>query len=108
MPDDIGLLAQLGIRVPAMFAGLAGGLVGAWADGKAGLLTWIIYCGAGGLTANWLAEPFAPIFTKILFFGLFDVKEGLAGFLVGGCALAIMRTIIGLARKWTPNGGQNP
>lgn len=94
MPVDPGLLDQLGIRVPAMFAGLAGGLVGAYADGKAGLAAWIAYVVSGGLTANFLAEPaqkYIPL-----------VSEGGAGFVVGLTALVIVRTIIGAAKKWHP------
>lgn len=94
MTDDPGLLAELGIRVPAAFAGLAGGVVGAWADGKSGYLAWASYCGAGLITGNFLAMPATHVIPW--------VNEGGAGFIVGCCALAVVRTLIGAAKKWQP------
>lgn len=89
-------METLGIHVGAAFAGLAGGLVGAWADGKAGLTLTLSYAGAGLLTANWLAEPFTRLSPV-------SVNEGVAGFIVGGCALVIVRTIKGAVSRWAPN-----
>ncbi len=103
MLGDPGLLDMLGIRVSAAFAGLAGGVVGAWADGKSGFLTWCSYCGAGLITGNFLALPATHVIPL--------VNEGGAGFLVGCCALAVVRAFIGAARKWAPqlmNGGKSP
>jgi hypothetical protein len=98
MPDDPGILASIGIRVSSLFAGFAGGLVGAWADEKAGLGTWIAYAVGGGLTANYLAVEathFLPAW----------ISEGGAGFIVGGSALMIVRTIKGLVNSWRPQWG---
>jgi hypothetical protein len=100
MPDP-GLLEQIGVRIQPAFAGMMGGIVGAWADGKAGLAAWISYVGAGCLTANFLAEAASHII---------GLNEGVSGFIVGLGALAIVRTIIGVIKKWHPqfgNGG-NP
>jgi len=98
------LLADLGIRIPAAFSGLAGGVVGAWADGKSGYLAWMSYCGAGLITGNFLALPATHIIPL--------VNEGGAGFIVGCCSLGVVRTIIGAARKWNPalfgNGVEKP
>lgn len=96
MPDDPGLLAELGVKVQPAFAGLAGGVVGAWADGKAGLISWISYIGAGGITANFLAEPAMGVIP-------FKVSEGTSGFIVGLSALAIVRILVGLINKWNPS-----
>ena len=101
MPNDPSLLAELGIRVPAAFAGLGGGIVGAWADSKAGWKTWLSYAVCGALTGNWLGEPA----THIIPF----VNEGGGGFIVGACAFAIIGTFLGLSKKWRPpimNGGK--
>lgn len=104
MPDDPGLLAQIGIRVPALFAGLAGGIVGAWADQKAGLATWAGAIVCGGLTANWFAEPATRVIP-----GLSATNEGLAGFIVGACAYGIIKTIKIAVSAWSPKlGGGNP
>jgi len=103
MPDP-GILEQIGVRVPAAFAGLAGGLVGAWADGRAGFGSWMAYVGAGVLTANWLAEPAIQVLP-------IKVSEGVAGFIIGTAALSIVRLLIGAVKRWhpelvsKPNGG---
>lgn len=96
MADDI--LSSIGIRVVSLFAGLSGGLVGAWADEKAGLGTWIVYALAGGLTANYFtaeAMHFLPAW----------ITEGGAGFIVGGSALVIVRTVKGAINSWRPQLG---
>lgn len=98
MPEDLGVLASLGIRVSSLFAGFAGGLVGAWADEKAGLGTWVAYAVCGGLTANYLgveAMHFLPSW----------VTEGGAGFIVGASALLIVRTVKGALNSWRPQLG---
>ena len=95
MPDP-GLLEQIGIRVPAAFAGLMGGIVGAWADGRAGLIAWSSYLGAGCITSNFLAEPASHVTM---------MNEGVSGFIVGIGALAIVRTIIGVIKQWHPKFG---
>lgn len=98
MPDESGVLASVGIRVSSLFAGFAGGLVGAWADEKAGLGTWMIYAAAGGLTANFLgveAMHFLPTW----------VSEGGAGFAVGASALLIVKAIKGAVNNWRPQLG---
>jgi len=99
---DPGILETLGIRVGAAFAGLAGGVVGAWADGQSGFLTWCSYCGAGLITGNFLALPATHVIPW--------VSEGGAGFIVGCSALVVVRGIIAAARKWAPqlNGGKSP
>jgi hypothetical protein len=98
MSDDAGILANVGIRVSSLFAGVAGGLVGAWADEKASLATWVAYAVGGGLTANYLgveAMHFLPSW----------VSEGGAGFIVGGSALMIVRTLKALVTSWRPQLG---
>ena len=101
MSEDPGILATIGIRVPALFAGLAGGVVGAWADHSAGISVWIGYIVCGGLTANFFAEPAMHVIPY--------VGEGGAGFIVGACALAIVRAIKEAVSKWKPQiGGSNP
>lgn len=90
-----GILAQLGIDASVAFAGLAGGVVGAWADGKASITTWFAYAICGSLTAIYLAEAFTRIVP-------FSVSKPTSGFIVGACALIIVRAIIAAARKWQP------
>lgn len=94
MPDP-GFLEQLGLSVPAAFAGLAGGVVGAWADGRAGIVAWSSYIGAGFLTAGYLAESAVHVIPY--------TSPGSAGFVVGLGALAIARIIIGGIKRWHPD-----
>jgi hypothetical protein len=100
MPDDPGILTSIGIRVPAMFAGLAGGIVGAWADRTAGAAMWAGYIVCGGLTANFFAEPAQKVIPY--------VNEGGAGFVVGICALAIIKAVKEIVAKWQPQIGGKP
>lgn len=93
MPDP-GLLEQIGIRIQPAFAGAMGGIVGAWADGKAGYIAWVSYVGAGCITSNFLAEPASHVI---------GFNEGVAGFVVGLGALAIVRTLIGVIKRWHPD-----
>jgi hypothetical protein len=99
MPDP-GLLEQIGIRIQPAFAGMMGGIVGAWADGKAGLVAWCSYVGSGLITANYLAEPSIHVMP-------FSVSEGVAGFIVGLGALVIVRTLIGFIKRWHPQFSNN-
>jgi disulfide bond formation protein DsbB len=94
MPE--GILAQLGIDVSVAFAGLAGGVVGAWADGKASLTTWVAYALCGALTAIYLAGGLTQVIP-------FISSKPTAGFIVGACALIIVRAILAAARKWQPS-----
>jgi hypothetical protein len=94
MPE--GILAQLGIDASVAFAGLAGGVVGAWADGKASIATWVAYAVCGALTAIYLANAVTSVIP-------FITSKPTAGFIVGMCALIIVRAIIAAARKWQPN-----
>lgn len=90
-----GILAQLGINASVAFAGLAGGVVGAWADGKASAVLWFSYAVSGCLTATYLAEPVTHTLP-------FAIPLPAAGFIVGTCALVIVRAIIAAAKKWQP------
>lgn len=93
MPE--GILAQLGIDASVAFAGLAGGVVGAWADGRASVAIWFAYAVSGSLTAIYLADGVTHVIP-------FPVSKPTAGFIVGTSALIIVRAIIATARKWQP------
>lgn len=98
MADDLGVLSSFGIRVASLFAGFAGGLVGAWADEKASVGAWLACMFCGGLTANFLsldATHFLPSW----------VSEGGIGFAIGLGAYPIARTIKGLVSSWRPQFG---
>lgn len=102
MANDVGFLAELGLKIQASFGGLAGGIVGAWADEQATLKMWGIYAGAGLLTGNFMAAPALPVFQTIPIMGPL-ISEGGSGFLIGTCALIAVRTVRRLANNWKPN-----
>jgi hypothetical protein len=94
MPDGFALWSALGIKVPPLFSGIAGGIVGAWVDGKSGARAWFVYVICGGLTGAYLgdwASHFMPYGDSIS-----------AGFIVGGCAMILMRLLRGQIAKLDP------
>ena len=95
---DHGILAQLGIKVPNMFAGAAGGLVGAMVSRKAGIATFLSYFFSGALTSNFLAKPALHVMPDW-------VGEGGAGFIIGLGAMTICALLIGAINKWNPLSG---
>jgi hypothetical protein len=103
MADDPGLLSSwLGIRVPAFFAGLSGGLVGAMFDDKASFRIWIIYAVGGALIANYLGKDimvFAPSWLSELGFG----------FVLGVGSPVVVSTIKAIVARWRlpPTSGED-
>lgn len=92
MPDW-DLLSMLGIKIPPLFSGLAGGVVGAWVDGKSGVKAWCVYAACGALTGAYLGEwssHFMPYGESIS-----------AGFLVGSSVMIVMRLLRGYLNKWS-------
>lgn len=93
MSEDPGFLASIWHPLSA-FSGLAGGIVGAWADNKASLKVWALYGAAGLLTANFLGQDAMRVIPY--------VSEGGAGFIVGGCALSLIILFRNIIAKWQP------
>lgn len=99
-----GLMAQLGIDASTAFAGLAGGIVAAAADGKSTLSWWFVYAMCGSLTAIYLTDAIVPLMP-------FHLTKVAAAFVVGGCALIIIRAMRSTATRWFPsilNGKEEP
>ena len=93
-PTGVTFLDSLGLRLPDLVAGLAGGAVNAvvfrrvnpWA--AAGSMV------VGGLTANYLGEPAAHVLS---------LGNGAASFIVGVAGMALCQAIISAAQNWRPN-----
>jgi hypothetical protein len=102
--QDGDIWTALGVNLSAMMAGIAGGIVGAWADGKSGIKAWFSYVVCGALTGAYLGEPATHLIP-------FTNPSG-AGFIVGGSAMLLMRlsrgalTRYGLKLGLNGNGGQ--
>lgn len=98
MADDASLLVQLGVKMPDLIAGFAGGVVNAIALKRSDPWSIISSVVVGGLTANYLTESFSHYL---------GTGTGTSGFLVGVAGMAICQGIISAAKSWTPFGPQN-
>jgi hypothetical protein len=101
MADDPGFWVALGIKMPDLIAGFAGGVVNAIALRRSDPWSIIGSVVVGGLTANYLSESFAHYL---------GTGQGTSGFLVGVGGMAICQGIIASAARWSPfgsSGGAN-
>lgn len=102
MSDNFAFWSLLGVKVPPLFSGLAGGVVGAWVDGKSGIRAWLGYAACGALTGAYLGEWAAHFIP----FG----DDLSAGFFVGACFMFLLRFARGWLNKLDvlkPAGGSN-
>lgn len=93
------LLAELGLKLPDLFAGFCGGVVNAFVFRKANAWDVIGSVVVGMLTANYLSSPAAQII---------GTSGPPTAFIVGLCGMAICQGLFTAARKWRPalpNGG---
>lgn len=100
-------LQDIGVKVPDLFAGLAGGVVRTLFDySNFKPLVTILSAISGALTANYLAATFAAGFDKLFhsWFGV-DLDHGVAGFIVGLTAMTLCQAIILRVRRWS---GEKP
>jgi hypothetical protein len=98
------LLLSIGIKLPDLVAGFAGGVVHAFVFKRSDALSVMGSIVVGALTANYLGEPAAHYVG-----GAFG---GGASFIVGLCGMAICQGIAEAVKKWRPrigngNGGGN-
>lgn len=95
MADDPGLLIQLGIKTADMLAGFSGGVVSAIVLKRSDPWSIIGSVIVGGLTSNYLTEPFSHYL---------GTTQGTSGFLVGLAGMMICQGIIKAAATWSPFG----
>jgi hypothetical protein len=96
MPD--GFLTDIGIKVPDLVAGLAGGIVNAFVFKRSEPWAIVGSVVVGACTANYLSDPIGR-YT--------GTSGGAAAFIVGLAGMAICQGIIGAAKSWRPFGGNN-
>jgi uncharacterized membrane protein YeaQ/YmgE (transglycosylase-associated protein family) len=96
MADDVPLLVQLGIKLPDLVAGFAGGVVNAFVFKRANPAGIIGSMIVGALTANYLSDA-AARFT--------GTTGGAAAFIVGLAGMAICQGIVEGVRRWKPGAG---
>jgi zinc transporter ZupT len=84
-------LSALGIKLPVLFAGFAGGVVNAIAFRRSDPWSVASSVVVGALTAAYLGEPFAAILR-------FDI--GPCAFIVGVAGMAITQGIVAAFKNW--------
>ena len=95
MSDPHAFLVELGLKLPDLVAGFAGGVVNAFVFKRADPWSIVGSVIVGALTANYLGE------TAVRYLGL---GSGTAAFIVGLCGMAICQGLIEAAKRWKPAG----
>lgn len=93
MASKEDLLLELGLRIPDLIAGFAGGVVNAVVFKRSNPWAIIGSILVGMFTANYLGETFA---------GYLRVNVGTASFLVGIGGMAIVQSAMDVIQKWRP------
>jgi hypothetical protein len=94
-----GWLYDLGLRLPDLIAGFAGGVVNALVFHRAEPLSIVTSTVVGALTANYLGEPSSHVT---------GLSEGASSFVVGLAAMAITQGIMTAVQQWRPSPPSNP
>lgn len=90
-------LQSIGIKVPDIVAGIAGGMVNAILFQRSSPIAAVASVIAGGLTANYIADPMAKQFSMNL---------GPAGFVIGLTAMIVCQGLMAGAQKWADSKGK--
>lgn len=98
MVDEPGLLIQLGVKMPDLIAGLAGGVVNAFVFKRSDPVSIIGSMVVGSLTANYLSESIGHYI---------GTSGGAGAFIVGLAGMAICQGIVEAAKSWRPFNGNN-
>lgn len=91
MDNNPDYLMQLGIRIQALVAGFAGGVVNAFVFKRSQPIAIVGSIVVGGFTANYLSESFV---------NYFGTSPGAAAFGVGVCGMAICQGLVNAATSW--------
>lgn len=91
MADEPSLLIYLGIKMPDMVAGFAGGIVNTFVFKRSNPISIIGSMIVGALTANYLSEA-AAHYT--------GTSGGAASFIVGLTGMAVCQGIVDSVKKW--------
>lgn len=91
-------LASLGVKVPDLVSGIAGGMVNAILFQRTTPGAAVASVIAGGLTATYLAEPMAK---------QFSMSIGPSGFIIGLTAMIVCQGLMAGAHKWAATRGKD-
>jgi hypothetical protein len=92
--DGPSFLEWLGLRVPDLIAGFAGGVVNSFVFRRGEPVAVVGSVITGAFTANYLGEPAARILS---------LSEGAASFLVGVIAMALVQGAVSAAQNYRFN-----
>jgi len=93
MSDDPSWVVQLGIRMPDLIAGFAGGVVNAFVFKRSDAIAIIGSIVVGSFTANYLSETVGRYL---------GTSPGASAFNVGLAGMAICQGIVEAAKSWRP------
>jgi hypothetical protein len=96
MSNDPGILIHLGVKLPDLIAGAAGGVVNAFIFRRVSPSAAAASVVVGALTANYLAEIAVHVF------GAYSPSQGAAAFIVGLTGMVVCQTIVAAAASWRP------
>jgi hypothetical protein len=99
MSEDPGFLIQIGVKMPDLIAGFAGGVVNAFVFKRADPVSIIGSMIVGALTANYLSESVGHYI---------GTSGGAAAFIVGLAGMAICQGIVEAAKSWRPFQNRTP
>jgi hypothetical protein len=91
--NDPSAWVELGLKVPDLIAGFAGGVVKAFILSKSDPWSIIGSMVVGALAANYLTEPFSRYL---------GTGAGTTGFIVGVGGMTICQGIVDAAKSWRP------
>lgn len=98
MADDPGFLLSIGIKMPDLVAGFAGGVVNAFVFKRSDPVSIIGSMMVGALTANYLSGPIGSYL---------GTSGGASAFVVGLAGMAICQGIVEAAKSWRPFNTNN-
>lgn len=90
---DGGWLITLGIKLPDLFAGFAGGVVNAFVFRRADPWSVVGSMVVGAFTANYLGETASHVLM---------LSSGASAFIVGIAGMAICQGLVAAAHNWRP------
>ena len=93
MAEDPGFWLTLGLKMPDLVAGFAGGVVNAFVFKRANPVAIVGSMIVGSLTANYLSETVGHYL---------GTSGGASAFIVGLAGMAICQGIVEAAKSWRP------
>lgn len=96
--SDPNFLIQIGVKMPDLVAGFAGGVVNAFVFRRADPVSIIGSMIVGAFSANYLSEPISRYL---------GTGAGASAFIVGLAGMAICQGIVEAAKSWRPFSSQS-